>query len=257
MIKILSREECLSVSDGYLVTVNMQHIFEAATDGRLTDDLFRGPGVHLCLDGRGARLLLQRAFGTQYALAVGNELVARLLESSSGHRIVVIGTDQSTMTIIRSMYPDVHIMHDDRRVGDATADVVGPLHSYIDEAATSGVRAICLALGVPKQEHLAAALYQRGCRVPIYCIGGSFEMIAGIYPRAPAWVQRIGFEGLWRLIRQPTSLRLRRLLNSYIWFARLWGRPSRVRSILGIEVCTSVDSSAADAAALSSKYHNT
>jgi N-acetylglucosaminyldiphosphoundecaprenol N-acetyl-beta-D-mannosaminyltransferase len=34
-------------------------------------------------------------------------------------------------------------------------------------------------------------------------VGGTFDFIAGIVPRAPLWMQRLGLEWLFRLYLQP------------------------------------------------------
>lgn len=70
-----------------------------------------------------------------------------------------------------------------------------------------------VALGFPRQEHFLdrhrERLRQAGVRVCIG-VGGSFDAYAGTVERAPAWVQRIHFEWLYRLYKQPS--RWRRML---------------------------------------------
>ena len=34
-------------------------------------------------------------------------------------------------------------------------------------------------------------------------VGGAFDFVAGITPRAPLWLRRLGLEWLYRLARQP------------------------------------------------------
>jgi N-acetylglucosaminyldiphosphoundecaprenol N-acetyl-beta-D-mannosaminyltransferase len=43
-------------------------------------------------------------------------------------------------------------------------------------------------------------------------VGGSFDVLAGIVPRAPSWMQRAGLEWSWRLLREP-----RRLWRRYLF----------------------------------------
>jgi len=42
-------------------------------------------------------------------------------------------------------------------------------------------------------------------------VGGAFDFVAGVVPRAPDWMRRAGLEWLFRLIRQPW--RARRMLR--------------------------------------------
>jgi N-acetylglucosaminyldiphosphoundecaprenol N-acetyl-beta-D-mannosaminyltransferase len=73
--------------------------------------------------------------------------------------------------------------------------------------------ALFVALGFPRQEHFLARHRQRfeeaGVRVCVG-VGGSFDAYAGTVERAPVWVQRIHFEWLYRLWKQPS--RWRRML---------------------------------------------
>lgn len=48
----------------------------------------------------------------------------------------------------------------------------------------------------------------------IICCGGTFEFISGDIKRAPKFIQKIGFEGVWRLIMEPKLFRLKRLFTS-------------------------------------------
>ena len=44
--------------------------------------------------------------------------------------------------------------------------------------------------------------------------GGLFNFLSGSRSRAPAWVQRIGFEWLWRLLQEPRRLFWRYFLTN-------------------------------------------
>lgn len=78
-----------------------------------------------------------------------------------------------------------------------------------DEAMRASIRAagridvLLVAYGAPKQEHwLDRNLAELGIPVGIG-VGGVFNYLSGETPRAPAWVRRIHFEWLHRLITQP------------------------------------------------------
>jgi N-acetylglucosaminyldiphosphoundecaprenol N-acetyl-beta-D-mannosaminyltransferase len=76
---------------------------------------------------------------------------------------------------------------------------------------------VLVALGAPKQElwmaRHEAFLREHGVRLAIGC-GGAVDFLAGRFRRAPVWVQRIGLEGLYRLLQQPSWHRLHRLIDS-------------------------------------------
>lgn len=75
-------------------------------------------------------------------------------------------------------------------------------------------RLIFLALGVPKQDAFAVALRKRIPEAVLIPNGGSFELLAGIMPRAPRWMQLSGLEWLFRLCVEPRRL-WRRYLVEY------------------------------------------
>ena len=56
-------------------------------------------------------------------------------------------------------------------------------------------------------------------------VGGGFDFVGGVVPRAPMWVRRLGFEWLFRLIVQPWRLKrqVRLLKFSFLVFKEfLW-----------------------------------
>lgn len=54
--------------------------------------------------------------------------------------------------------------------------------------------------------------------------GGTFEFVAGNIKRAPKFMQKIGMEGLWRLVYEPKWFRVKRLLISLLIFKYIWRR---------------------------------
>ena len=74
-----------------------------------------------------------------------------------------------------------------------------------------------VAFGAPKQElWLARNLpHLQTVKVAIG-VGGAFDFIAGIRKRAPAWMQKLGIEWLFRLLQQPT--RIKRIWRATVIF---------------------------------------
>ncbi len=74
-----------------------------------------------------------------------------------------------------------------------------------------------VAYGAPKQEvWMAEHLNKIPVRVMIG-VGGSFDYISGKIPRAPKIVQNIGFEWLYRLIKQPWRIKRQLALVEFVW----------------------------------------
>jgi N-acetylglucosaminyldiphosphoundecaprenol N-acetyl-beta-D-mannosaminyltransferase len=50
----------------------------------------------------------------------------------------------------------------------------------------------------------------------VMTVGGAFDYIAGIVPETPRFVQKAGFEWMWRLITQPA--RVGRIFTAVVIF---------------------------------------
>lgn len=49
-------------------------------------------------------------------------------------------------------------------------------------------------------------------------VGGTLDIIAGVTRRAPVWIQRIGFEWLWRVMQEPRRMFKRYLFDGIRFF---------------------------------------
>jgi N-acetylglucosaminyldiphosphoundecaprenol N-acetyl-beta-D-mannosaminyltransferase len=66
---------------------------------------------------------------------------------------------------------------------------------------------LLVAYGHPAQD-LWIARNQPHIRVPVAIgVGGAFDYLAGVVPRAPRWMRRAGLEWMYRLARQPRRWR--------------------------------------------------
>jgi N-acetylglucosaminyldiphosphoundecaprenol N-acetyl-beta-D-mannosaminyltransferase len=100
-----------------------------------------------------------------------------------------------------------------------------------------------LGMGTPMKERFADT-HSRDLGVTvIQGVGGSFDVMAGMVNRAPRWIQRIGFEWLYRVVQEPRRMAWRYVKTNAIclWaFALAWlgggrgtgdrGQKSEVRS---------------------------
>lgn len=118
----------------------------------------------------------------------------------------------------------------------------------IDEINRSSADFLVLALGAQKGQRWIDLNAHR-LNVPAIChLGAVIKMTAGVVSRAPAWVQQLGLEWLWRIKEEPflwnryrgdaiilAKLFLTRVMP-YVGF-RLWRRLTMVR---GLPACFSV-----------------
>lgn len=70
----------------------------------------------------------------------------------------------------------------------------------------SGADIVLVAYGAPKQEEwISNNKTESGAKI-LVGIGGTFDMLAGITPRAPHFFRSLHLEWLWRLFLQPTRI---------------------------------------------------
>lgn len=186
-----------------VVTANAEMIAASALDPDLRGILERASMV--TADGMSV-VLAGRLLGTPLpARVTGYDLMERLLSLADRekYRVFLLGARpeilKGAVAAVRERYPG--------------AVIAGAHHGYFSgsaqEAAAAetvkrgGARLLFVAMGAPRQEkwirdHLPAL----GGVVAIG-VGGSFDVLAGVVPRAPLWMQRSGLEWLYRVVRQP------------------------------------------------------
>ena len=78
---------------------------------------------------------------------------------------------------------------------------------------------VWVGLGTPKQERWMSAHVGRLSASVLVGVGAAFDFHAGVKPQAPRWLQRSGFEWLFRLAVEPRRLGARYLVNNplFVW----------------------------------------
>ncbi|MBI2018917.1 WecB/TagA/CpsF family glycosyltransferase [Candidatus Daviesbacteria bacterium] len=134
---------------------------------------------------------------------------------------------EKTAECLKRKYPklkvsfasEVGIFNDD---GDMIYDlrfknrekIINP-KSYILNLPQTGI--LFVALGPPKQEKWIAKNLPK---IPVKVamgVGGAFDIISGKVPRAPIWIQHLGFEWLFRLCLQPWRIKRQLALIQYLY----------------------------------------
>ncbi|MCB9457463.1 MAG: WecB/TagA/CpsF family glycosyltransferase [Anaerolineaceae bacterium] len=75
--------------------------------------------------------------------------------------------------------------------------------SLVERVNASGADILFVAYGAPEQDKWIARNSPRLKVKMAMGVGGAFDFIAGVVPRAPLWMRRTGLEWLFRLYRQP------------------------------------------------------
>lgn len=107
------------------------------------------------------------------------------------------------------------------RIAGAEPSVFRPLSlqekaELAERVNTSGADLMWVAIGAPRQEVLCRDL--KGCTNALMVgVGGAFNVLAGVVPEAPQWMQLASLEWLYRLIQEPKRL-FKRYLTTNIKF---------------------------------------
>lgn len=78
---------------------------------------------------------------------------------------------------------------------------------------------LMIGMTAPKQEKWAYNNFNRLNTGHICCVGAVFDFYAGTVKRAPKWLINIGFEWLYRLLREPKRMWRRYLIGNskFLW----------------------------------------
>jgi N-acetylglucosaminyldiphosphoundecaprenol N-acetyl-beta-D-mannosaminyltransferase len=208
-----------------IVTVNPEFVMEARRNGAFrrvlaTADLATPDGFGL--------LLVARWRGTPLRQRVtGVALVERIAAAAAerGWSLFFLGAApgvaERAAEVLKRASPDL-------RVAGCYAGSPHPVDEATVRARLAAARpdVLLVAYGHPAQD-LWIARNQPLLRVPVAIgVGGVFDYLAGVVPRAPAWMRHAGLEWLYRLLRQPR--RWRRILVAVPQF--LWATLREPRS---------------------------
>lgn len=89
----------------------------------------------------------------------------------------------------------------------------------IDSINASRADLVWVGLSTPKQERWMAAHALKLHAPVLLGVGAAFDFLSGTKTQAPRWIQRSGFEWLYRLVQEPRRLGKRYLMNNpaFLW----------------------------------------
>lgn len=213
------------IADGHphqIVTVNPEFVMAAQSDAEFRH-IINSSALALP-DGVGVSWASRHLGRSLPERIPGVDLVERLaaLSSERGYRLFFLGAmpgvADKAVEALADNYPELAlagIYSGSPRVEEETA--------IVERVCTTRPHVLFVAYGAPTQDHWIARNMNR-LEVPV-CIGvgGSFDYIAGVHPRAPRWMRQIGLEWLHRLITQPRRWRRMLALPRFAWRV-LWSR---------------------------------
>lgn len=94
-----------------------------------------------------------------------------------------------------------------------------PNPAVIERINAANPHIVWVCLGSVKQD-LWMSMYRPHLKAPLLMsVGAAFNFLSGTTPQAPKWIQRIGFEWLFRLLTEPRRLGKRYIVYNPIFIA--------------------------------------
>jgi N-acetylglucosaminyldiphosphoundecaprenol N-acetyl-beta-D-mannosaminyltransferase len=196
---------------GYVVTANVDHAIRYYHDAQFRT--LYSKAAYVLLDSRFLVHVLRFLRRQRLRASPGSDLTHAVFNSvlePDDVAVVVGGTVQQAQTLrarfrlkaLRHIDPPYNFIHDAAAVETCLRQI----------EAASPFRFCFLAIGSPQQEVIAHKLRERGiARGLALCVGAAINYLTGAEQRAPLWMQKSGFEWLFRLLLQP-----RRLAHRYL-----------------------------------------
>ena len=227
-VEALARAEQLYERDepAWLAVVNAHGLNLAASDPFFREVLGRADLV--LNDGKGvmlAALLRRRPFPVDLN---GNFFTPLLLERAAqrGWPAFLLGADRG---VAERAAAHLEARHPGLEVAGCRHGYIAPDEQEEVEAAIrdSGAGLLLVGMGNPLQERwLDRHLARTGARLGLG-VGAFLDFQAGVTPRAPGWMNRVGVEWVHRLALDPGRLWRRYLLGNPVFLARVLREQAR------------------------------
>jgi N-acetylglucosaminyldiphosphoundecaprenol N-acetyl-beta-D-mannosaminyltransferase len=193
--------QVVTVNPEFVMAARHNRAFRAVLEGA---DLCLADGVGLLWAGR----VLGRPLPERVA---GSDLVPQIaaLAAARGWRLFLLGARPGVAAraakALQRVNPDLRVVG---TYAGSPADEEAPTMIELIRAGRPDI--LLVAYGAPAQD-LWIARHRAALQIPVMMgVGGAFDFLAGVTPRAPRWMRQMGLEWLHRLICQPW--RWRRML---------------------------------------------
>lgn len=211
MLEAVARIDQLVKSrvNAYVVTPNVDHVMKLQTDG-VFREIYRGAALVIA-DGMPliwASALLKKPLKER---VTGADLFPKVcqLAAQKGYRVFLLGANEGVAakaaTALMQRFPGLNICgsfspsYGFEKNPEENLKILGML-----EAAKPDI--LFVGVGAPKQEKWIYQ-YRSQYAIPVAIgVGAAFDFVAGTLNRAPAWMQKSGFEWFYRFLMEPKRL---------------------------------------------------
>ena len=190
----------------HVCTLNPEFVMIARRDPNFWNILQRAT---LCVPDGVGLLWAARRQGTPLPERVtGSDGVPIIAQRAAQHgwRLYLLGAGpgiaQRTADILQARFPGLPIagIYEGSPAPEDEDAIVERINA-------SGADILFVAYGAPEQDKWIARNLPRLKVTMAMGVGGAFDFIAGVVPRAPVWMQRMGIEWLYRLYLQPWRIK--------------------------------------------------
>lgn len=220
--KGLKKEELLK-EEGHLkiiVTVNSEFIVKANNDHEFKNIINNN---YATFDGQIPYLLAKNKNKNQsFEKLSGSDLIYDFCEMAQrkGKRVYLLGGYEESNRMAVDRLKNKYNIEIDGYSPEYRAFPFKESHNklILDKIKKISPDILFVGFGAVKQELWIDQNKQRLDDIGVKWVigsGGTFEFVAGTIKRAPQFVQKIGLEGIYRLISEPKWFRLKRILISF------------------------------------------
>lgn len=181
------------------------------------DENFRSNLFHsnvLMRDGIGVELFC-RLKGIEHGANLnGTDFIPYYLSQfCKGRSLAIYGTDDDVLNKAVPKFNDLGV-----RVVD-TLNGFYEEEAYVERFNEQNADVVLLAMGMPKQERIAAKLTELNSPLIVICGGAIVDFIGGKVKRAPEWIIKCKCEWLYRLSKEPKRLFHRYVIGNFIFMS--------------------------------------
>lgn len=202
-LKKYIEEDIKNNKKSFIVAINPEKILKAREDEKLKDLL--NSADYQIPDGIGVVYASKLKKGKIKSRITGIDCMEMLCREANdkGYKIFLYGAKKD---IIKEAKKRLEEKFENIKIVGAIDGYEKNNDKIIKEINKSKADIIFVALGSPKQENWILENKDKVCIKIFQGVGGSFDVISGNIKRAPIWMQKIGLEWLYRLIKEPKRI---------------------------------------------------